>query len=329
MIRTRRHEWNKSEYLKQTKNSNEVVLAVVLLPAAHPLRNCCPEEGFPKTRGTWRGAGFALKRLQNSWKLIASLHHTSRDSVKNMKLYFAFCSQILVIQVQGGLVCTSLPGLEPGLSDNLYFACTCGVQGTKATFSLARWLHKESWLVYNSWFLGLRTGLIHQSSHDDWSENNFFVDVLFPNNYGFVVMWMVSILYNVIDHDLSNKVVVFRDCWAVHLAMIILMKSLKNIDRSISKKVVDFRDCWALHLTMDQMQLSTMDSRYFRWEHNNKEWGLFYGSVCIRCFYFLSMTAIILQLQTRHPVPRDQCGEYVSGWLDKNRSITTSFVQKC
>ena len=60
--------------------------------------------------------------------------------------------------------------------------------------------------------LGLRTGLIHQSSHDDWSENNFFVDVLFPNNYGFVVMWMVSILYNVIDHDLSNKVVVFRDC---------------------------------------------------------------------------------------------------------------------
>ena len=68
-----------------------------------------------------------------------------------------------------------------------------------------------------------------------------------------------------------NKVVVFRDCWAVHLAMIILMRSLKNIDRNISKKVVDFRDCWALHLTMDQMQLSTMDSRYFRWEHNNKE----------------------------------------------------------
>ena len=41
-------------------------------------------------------------------------------------------------KVQGGLVCTSLPGLEPGLSENLYFACTCGLQGTRATFSLAR-----------------------------------------------------------------------------------------------------------------------------------------------------------------------------------------------
>ena len=29
-------------------------------------------------------------------------------------------------------------------------------------------------------------------------------------------------------------------------------------------QVVDFRDCWALHLTMDQLQLSTVDSRYFR-----------------------------------------------------------------
>ena len=202
MIRTRRHEWNKSEYLKQTKNSNEVVLAVLLLPAAHPLRNCCPEEGLPKTRGTWRGAGFALKKLQNSWKLEASLHHTSRDSVKNMKLYFAFCSQILVIQVQGGLVCTSLPGLEPGLSDNLYFACTCGVQGTKATFSLARWLHKESWLVYNSWFLGLRTGLIRQSSHDDWSDNNFSLLMFFLTIMGLLKCGCFPSLYNVIDHNI-------------------------------------------------------------------------------------------------------------------------------
>ena len=45
----------------------------------------------------------------------------------------------LQTKVEGGLVCTSLPGLEPGLSENLYFACTCGVQGTRATFSLARY----------------------------------------------------------------------------------------------------------------------------------------------------------------------------------------------
>lgn len=83
-------------------------------------------------------------------------------------------------EVQGGLVCTSLPGLEPGLSDNLYFACTCGVQGTRATFSLARFAHRLDPSIYSR------------------------------------------------------------------------------------RLVVDFRDCWALHLTMDQLQLSTMDSRYFR-----------------------------------------------------------------
>ena len=32
---------------------------------------------------------------------------------------------------QEGLVCTSLPGLEPQ-TENLYFACTCSDQGTKA-----------------------------------------------------------------------------------------------------------------------------------------------------------------------------------------------------
>ena len=69
-----------------------MVLALLLLPAPHPHGSCCPEEGFPQTRGTWRGAGFPSKKLQNSWKLVASLLHTSRDSVKNMKLYFGFCS---------------------------------------------------------------------------------------------------------------------------------------------------------------------------------------------------------------------------------------------
>ena len=160
-----------------------------------PLEIVAQKRVFLKPEEPGEVRALRWKKLQNSLKLVASLHHTSRDSVKNMISYFGFCSQrlILVTQVQGGLVCTSLPGLEPGLSENLYFACTCGVQGTKATFSLARWLHKESWLLYNIWFLGLRTGLIHQSSHDDWSENNFSLLMFFSNNYGFVVMWMLSI----------------------------------------------------------------------------------------------------------------------------------------
>ena len=49
---------------------------------------------------------------------------------------------------QEGVVCTSLPGLEP-LNENLYFACTCSDQATKAKFSLASFAHHLSPSIFS------------------------------------------------------------------------------------------------------------------------------------------------------------------------------------